>query len=88
MISKIVSYELWAVVEPLLPEPKVDSRGARPPISNRAALTGIIFVPRSGIPRRMLPREMGCGSGVACWRRLRDGQQDGVWEQLHQVLLQ
>ncbi|RUR29983.1 transposase [Vreelandella nanhaiensis] len=88
MTSKIASDELWAIVEPLLPTPQVGARGGRPPISNRAALTGIIFVLRSGIPWRMLPQEMGCGSGVTCWRRLRDWQQAGVWEHLHQTLLQ
>ncbi|OHZ00515.1 transposase [Salinicola sp. MIT1003] len=88
MTSKIVSDELWIIVEPLLPEPRTGARGGRPPISNRAALTGIIFVLRSGIPWRMLPLEMGCGSGVTCWRRLRDWQQAGVWERLHQALLQ
>ncbi|KEZ77353.1 transposase [Salinisphaera hydrothermalis C41B8] len=88
MTSKIVSDELWAIVEPLLPEPEVSARGGRPPISNRAALTGILFVLRSGIPWHMLPQEMGCGSGVTCWRRLRDWQQAGVWDRLHEVLLQ
>ena len=42
---------------------------------------------KSGIPWEMLPQEMGCGSGVTCWRRLREWQQAGVWERLHQVLL-
>lgn len=42
---------------------------------------------RSGIPWEMLPQEMGCGSGMTCWRRLRDWQEAGVWERLHQVLL-
>jgi hypothetical protein len=32
-------------------------------------------------------RELGCGRGVTCWRRLRDWQQAGVWEQLHHRLL-
>ncbi|MGF6292588.1 hypothetical protein QFZ98_004449 [Paraburkholderia youngii] len=32
-------------------------------------------------------REMGCGSGMSCWRRLRDWQAAGVWEHLHEVLL-
>ncbi len=54
---------------------------------DRAALTGILFVLRSGIPWEMLPLEMGCGSGVTCWRRLRDGQEAGVWDRLHQTLL-
>jgi transposase len=35
----------------------------------------------------MLPQEMGCGSGMSCWRRLRDWQQAGVWDRLHEVLL-
>ena len=56
------------------------------PISDRAALTGILFVLRSGIRWSELPVEMGCGSGVSCWRR-REWQQAGVWEQLHILLL-
>jgi transposase len=50
-------------------------------------LRGILFVLRTGIQWKMLPLEMACGSGVTCWRRLRDWQQAGVWERLHQVLL-
>jgi transposase len=56
-------------------------------VSDRATLTGIVFVLRSGIPWKMLPREMGCGSGVTCWRRLKAWQRAGVWKRLHQVLL-
>ncbi|SFI12747.1 transposase, partial [Modicisalibacter xianhensis] len=55
MAKKIVSDELWSIVEPLLPPPTPRPRGGRPPISNRAALTGILFVLRSGIPWEMLP---------------------------------
>ena len=39
-------------------------------IDDRKALTGIIFVLKIGIPWEMLPQEMGCGSGMTCWRRL------------------
>jgi transposase len=46
-----------------------------------------LFVLQSGIPWEMLPQEMGCGSGMTCWRRLRDWQQAGVWAELHAVLL-
>ena len=35
---------------------------------------GILFVLRSGIRWQMLPQELGCGSGMTCWRRLRDWQ--------------
>ncbi len=54
---------------------------------DRAALAGIVFVLKSGIPWEMLPKEMGCGSGSTCWRRLRDWQEAGVGEELHRVLL-
>ena len=86
-LKGLVSDELWAVVEPLLPPEPPKPRGGRPRVPDRAALTGIVFVLRSGIPWEMLPREMGCGSGMTCWRRLRDWHEAGVWYALHQVLL-
>jgi len=43
---------------------------------------------KGGIAWELLPREPGCGSGMTYRRRLRDWQQAGVWERLHQVLLQ
>jgi len=55
-------------------------------VPDRAALTGIIFVLKSGIPWEMLPQEMGCGSGVTCWRRLRAWQRAGVSARLHEAL--
>src|SRR5947209_8353156 len=87
MSKPLVSDELWEVIEPLLPAKRPKPKGGRPPVEDRAALTGIIFVLKSGIPWELLPQEMGCGSGVTCWRRLRDWQEAGVWERLHQTLL-
>jgi transposase len=87
MAKELVSDELWEIVEPLLPEEPPKPEGGRPRVDDRAALTGIIFVLKSGIPWEMLPQEMGCGSGVTCWRRLREWQEKGVWERLLQVLL-
>jgi transposase len=88
MAKELVSDELWQVIEPLLPPHKAQAgtRG-RPPVPDRAALTGILFVLKSGIPWEMLPLEMNCGSGMTCWRRLRDWHEAGVWERLHQILL-
>ncbi len=88
MAKQLVDDALWQVVEPLLPPPpaRTSERG-RPRLSDRAALTGILFVLKSGIPWEMLPQEMGCGSGMSCWRRLRDWHEAGVWQQLHQLLL-
>jgi transposase len=87
MAKELVTDELWEVIEPLLPPEPPKPEGGRPRVDDRAALSGIIFVLKSGIPWEMLPQEMGCGSGVTCWRRLREWQQAGVWERLHQVLL-
>ena len=87
MAKTLVTDELWETIQPLLPAEPPKPRGGRPRLEDRAALTGILFVLRSGIPWEMLPQEMGCGSGMTCWRRLRDWQAAGVWEELHRVLL-
>ena len=87
MAKELVTDELWKIIEPLLPPEAPKPQGGRPRVEDRAALSGIIFVLKSGIPWEMLPQEMGCGSGVTCWRRLREWQEAGLWEQLHQVLL-
>jgi transposase len=87
MAKKLVADKLWETVEPLLPPEPARPQGGRPRIDNRAALTGIVFVLKSGIPWEMLPQQMGCGSGMSCWRRLKEWQEAGVWEKLHRVLL-
>jgi len=87
MGKELVTDELWEIIEPPLPPEPPKPRGGRPRVEDRAALAGIIFVLKSGIPWEMLPKEMGCGSGSTCWRRLRDWQEAGVWEELHRVLL-
>jgi len=86
-MKRLIDDELWALVQPLLPPHAPHPKGGRPFVDDRAALTGIVFVLRSGIPWEMLPHELGCGSGVTCWRRLRDWQAAGVWDRLHQLLL-
>lgn len=89
MGKPIIDDELWELIEPLLP-PAKPRRFRYPgslPVSDRAALTGIVFVLRTGIRWNDLLLEMGCGSGVSCWRRPRDCQQAGLWDQLHELLL-
>ena len=79
---------LWEVIEPLLP--RVERRFRHPGrkrLDDRKALCGILFVLYTGIPWEFLPHELGYGSGMTCWRRLRDWHQAGVWQRLHEVLL-
>ncbi len=87
MARPILTDELWNIIAPLLPPDRPRGTPGRPAVPNRAALTGILFVLRTGMPWEVLPREMGCGSGMTCWRRLRDWQELGVWDELHAVLL-
>jgi transposase len=88
MAKPVLDEDLWRLIEPILPELKSPSRrGGRPQLSNRQTLTGILFVLRTGIPWEYLPQEMGCGSGMSCWRRLRDWNQAGMWMRLHGILL-
>jgi len=87
MAKDLVPNELWMIIDPLLPPEPPKPNGGRPRVPDRAALAGIIYVLKSGIPWGMLPKELGFGSGVTCWRRLRDWQKAGVWHRLHRVLL-
>ena len=88
MSKPLVPDELWEVVEPLIPPEPPKPKGGRPRVPDRACLTGIVFVLKTGIPWEYLPREMGCGSGMTCWRRLGAWTEAGVWHRLHQALLE
>lgn len=88
MARPIVSDDLWEVIEPLIPEvPRRFRHPGRKRIDDRKVLMGILFVLQTGIPWEHLPQEMGCGSGMTCWRRLQEWNEQGVWQKLHEVLL-
>ena len=62
MAKELVTDELWEVLALLLPEESPKPKGGRPRIDDRgAALTGFLSVLNSGMPREMLPQEMGVG---------------------------
>jgi transposase len=88
MQPSLVNDDLWELIKPLLPR---TTRRYRHPgrrrIDDRKVLNGILFVLSTGIAWQRLPQELGFGSGMTCWRRLRDWQQAGVWQRLHELLL-
>ena len=88
MARPLLPDTLWAIIEPLLPTHTPSPKGGRPRIGDRQALTGILFVLKTGLPWEDLPAEMNCGSGMSCWRRLAEWQADGTWDRIHAVLLE
>jgi transposase len=88
MSPRLVDDELWELIAPLLPRcPRRHRYPGRRRFDDRQVLNGILFVLTTGIAWQRLPQELGFGSGMTCWRRLRDWQQAGVWQQLHELLL-
>src|SRR5687767_5579652 len=87
MAKELVPDALWEIVQPLLPAEPPKPQGGRPRVSDRACLRGIIFVLKTGIQWSELAAELGCGSGITCWRRLKAWERADVWHRLHRVLL-
>ncbi len=88
MATELLPDALWEEIQPLLPPPPGPSpKGGRPPVDDRGALAGILYVDRYGIPWQALPTAAFGVSGSSCWRRLRDWTAAGVWPELHNRLL-
>ena len=87
MAKPLLPDELWALIQPLIPPHSPHLQGGRPFLDDRKVLTGIIFILKTGLPWEDLPQEMGCGCGMTCWNRFRNRQPAGVWDQIHQILL-
>jgi transposase len=89
MSKPLVSDELWARIEPLLPaeKPRRFRFPGRKPKDRRKILTGIVFVLKTGIAWDDLPAELGWGCGRTCRETLAAWQRAGVWDRLHQILL-
>ena len=84
----VVPDALWERVEPLLPRVvKLPGSPGRPRLDDRKVFCGILFVLYTGIQWEFLPKELGFGSGMTCWRRLELWNRVGVWQRLHGILL-
>jgi transposase len=88
MAHDLVPAALWERVAPLRPVPKKKKKKpGRPWVDERAALEGIVFVLRTGIPWEMLPTQQFGLSGMTAWRRLEQWTRAGVFEHLQRLLL-
>lgn len=59
-----VDDSLWEQLAPLLPPAPSHARGGRPRMPDRDAFEAILYVLRTGIAWKALPREMGAGTTV------------------------
>jgi AcrR family transcriptional regulator/transposase len=83
-----ISDVAWLAIARLLeavPARGEPSRG-RKPISDRDALSGIVYVMRHRLRWRDLSAVSGFRSGASCWRRLREWEANDVWRQIADVL--
>ena len=87
MAKPLLPDELWVLIQPLIPPHPPQPEGGRPFLDDRKVLTGIIFILKTGLPWG------GLASGDGLWLRhdllepLGDWQAAGVWDQIHQILL-
>ncbi len=88
MNDQVLTDELWARLQPLIPvAPRRYRFPGRRRTDNRAALEGILFVVRTGIAWNHLPTAAFGVSGATCWRRLKEWHDAGAWQRLHEMLL-
>jgi len=87
MAQALLPEHLWSLIAAHLPARRPSPKGERPHLHDRATLTGILFVLKSGIPWEYLPRELVCRSGMTYWRRLHEWMQAGAWQCVHAAVL-
>jgi transposase len=86
--SSVIPKEFVDILTPLLPADKpVGVTGGRPRVLNAVVLRVIWFVLTAGVRWQDVLREMGC-SGRTAHRRLEEWQKAGIWNALHQKLLE
>ena len=84
-----VSDAFWAIVAPLIPKPKRDKEkhykrivgGGRKPLEPRKVFSAIVYVLRTGIQWKALPKEV-FGSPSAIHRYFREWEQQGFFLEL------
>lgn len=75
MSYEFMTETVWERIGPLLP-PR--NTFGRPRCTDRDVLEGILWVLKTGARWRDLPKTLP--SGPTCWRRLRDWEEDGIWD--------
>ncbi len=88
MATSFMPAEFYDIVKPLLPPDRpVGRSGGRPAVPNAVVLPVLWYVLATGIRWSDVSLDMGC-SGRTAHRRLRLWQSLGVWEKIHELLLE
>ena len=72
MAKPLLAEELWERIEPLLPADRAKPKGGRPAALQSAGADRHLVGAAHPVVLRNFPQELGCGSGMTCWRRLRE----------------
>jgi len=79
--------KFYELAQPMLPaEKQPGPEGGRPPSGHCSVLKVIWFVLVTGCRWKDVPKEMGC-CGETARTRLQAWERDGIWDQLHKLLL-
>ncbi len=78
-----IADEVWAKIEPILPRPRKKIKKGRPRMSDRQAMTAILYKLRTDCSWKILPPSLGAGSTI--YDRFREWQAAGVFEKLQQA---
>jgi transposase len=67
MAKPLLPDDVWEIIEPLLPKWTPSPEGGQPPLPDRQALTGILFVLKTGLAWEDLPCEMNSSRSAGVW---------------------
>jgi transposase len=76
LLRGLMSDAEWALFAPFLIENRI--QGGRIPLDHRRVLDGVLYVTRTGVPWRDLPREFGNWNSVH--RQYRRWSEAGIWD--------
>lgn len=83
---RLVPDQMWALVQPLIPTPKVRPQGGgRTRVGDRAVFVAVVYVLTSGCAWRRLPATFGIAVPTA-YRRFVEWNGVRLWERLHEAV--
>jgi transposase len=80
--------DLWEIAGPLIPpSPRRAQGGGRRRVDDRAVLAAIVYVTQAGCSWWKLPGALFGVSRATAHRRFAEWTRAGLWERMHQVIL-